>query len=476
MLLTPDKKPAHYMDRIMLLAMWARHLSQEIEETTTSSSFSRPIIVAGLGKPTFPLNLHIAKSMVKQWTGLLRKSRRVRGLLNKSTGRINFDEAFTGNAHVVGYGQPQGDLSARNKIARAFSRWYGDHLEIKANNILFTVGGAGALYIIFTLLNQKYPNGIIITPFPHYGLYSNPFTKNNLFPIPVMNEKGYQLTANLFLISLEEALSQAKNDNTIVSAFLLCDPNNPLGTCVKEEELYKIAGILRNHPEILIILDEAYAEMRFDKTKSFLTIAPDLKRRILLLRSGTKAFSVAGEREAVILGFNEDLMYEMCEISTNIYGHPPRTLQHAFAEAMDKLDDAELINLNNYYREQVEYAAIRLKQMKIAMPDPSYRVTGTFYILCDLSELFGLPLPRETQRALNKAGKIQTDEDIAYYLLFNDGLMLAPLSYYGLSNNKGYIRITCSGGMSEMKELMDRLENRLVQARKTKQLEVSCLV
>ena len=43
--------------------------------------------------------------------------------------------------------------------------------------------------------------------------------------------------------------------------------------------------------------------------------------------------------------------------------------------------------------------------------------------------------------------------------------MIAPLSYFGLSGKKGYMRITCSGDLKELEILMHRLENRLKQAR-----------
>jgi len=56
---------------------------------------------------------------------------------------------------------------------------------------------------------------------------------------------------------------------------------------------------------------------------------------------------------------------------------------------------------------------------------------------------------------------------------FTDSIMLAPLSYFGLSADCGYLRITCSAKLTELKELMDRLERRLLKARLVKN---QCLV
>lgn len=475
MLLTPTGKPAGKTDRIMLLAIWARYLREKMQRGQELKC--PPIITAGLGRPTFPVNEYAAKAAQNYWSALWSKSQEARHLLNgDSFGIKNQNDKIAKMEAVINYGDPKGDEDARLKMAEALTRWYNDRVTIKADDVLFIVGGVAGLHIVSKVINGKFPNGVILTPFPHYSLYTGAHGENNLYPIPVMQEKGYRLTAKLFAASLEKAISSAKQNNTVVSAFLLCDPNNPLGTTIDQKELQKIAEILRNYPDIFIILDEAYAEMRLydNNCLSLLTIAPDLKDRIILIRSATKALSAAGERMAVIVTFNASLMGSLLEENINIYGHAPRSLQHAFAEAMDKLDAIELAQLNRYYREQTEYVAKRLTTMGAAMPDPNYRVTGTFYVVGDFSDLIGLDLPEETARALNKRGKIQTDEDIAYYLLFNDGVMIAPLSYFGpymrgLPDQSAYMRITCSGGPEELKTLMDRLENRLVVARKIKQ-------
>lgn len=437
MLLTPEGEPAANIDKIMLLARWANFLQKQNEKI---------IIMAGMGKPTFPLNNNVAKAAKKYWETLFN---------NKDT--------------AINYSHPQGDGDARDIMAQALTRWYSDahEVSIKAENILFTVGGAGALNVIFATLNREYPDCKIITPFPHYTLYAGSVDiKNNLHPIHVMQETGYRMTCKSFARSLEQ-LQDSSAKNQII--FLMCDPNNPLGTIVERKELEKIAQILRKEKNkgILIVLDEAYAEMCLDGQQhtSFLSIAPDLKERIILIRSATKALSAAGERMAVLITFNQSLMGKFLERNINNCGHTPLSLQIAFAEAMNKLNSKQLNDLANYYQPKVDYVARKLVNMGAAMPDPDYKVFATFYVLADLSDLYGLNLPIAAASALNKTDKIVTDEDICYYLLFNDQLMIAPLSYFGLSDKKGYMRITCSSDLKELEILMHRLENRLKQAR-----------
>lgn len=102
------------------------------------------------------------------------------------------------------------------------------------------------------------------------------------------------------------------------------------------------------------------------------------------------------------------------------------------------------------------------------MPDPLYKVEGTFYMLGDFSDLFGMALPMEASRALGKTGVVTTSEELAYYLLFKDSLMIAPGAYFGMPPESGFMRITCSGTHEELQHLMERLERCLLQARQIK--------
>ncbi|OHE78675.1 MAG: hypothetical protein A3F67_07070 [Verrucomicrobia bacterium RIFCSPHIGHO2_12_FULL_41_10] len=468
MMLTPDGKPAGSTDRVMLLAMWAKYLH-------TKTELERPsIISAGMGKPTFPINPYAAKSALSYWSTLWSKSQEARHLLSSAQARTReVRESISIMDSVSDYGHPQGELPAREQMAQALNRWY-PAIHFKPEHILFTVGGAGALHNIFEVINRLYPGCRIVTPFPHYSLYAGSRGRNRLHPIYVMDSPGYRLTAEALDKSIREAINLAKKDNGMPKAFLLCDPSNPLGTLIHASEAMQIAEVLRNYPDLMIILDEAYAEMCLNGQShaSLLRIAPDLKDRVILMRSATKALSSAGERMAIIATFNAEIMTELVQENIDIAGHAPKSLQIAFAEAMSRLDVVELENLAHYYKPQVQLVVDGISKIGAAMPDSEYRVEGTFYVLIDLSDLLGLPLPEVTVSALNKRGVNETDEDIAYYLLFIDGIMIAPLSYFGCDPKLGYLRITCSCGDGVLETLINRLEYRLTQARLAKQEQI----
>jgi aspartate/methionine/tyrosine aminotransferase len=465
MLLMPDGNPAGTIERIMLLAMWANQLTQE-----GTINGEPPVIFAGMGNPTFPINDVAAKAALDYWTEQLLISQQARHLLSdKLTSDATREQIIQLNS-AVNDGDPQGDQPNREKMATALSAWY--ETEIKPQHILFTVGGVAGLHDMFNFINKKFPDGRIVTQFPHYSLYTGSRNSNRLYPIDVMRQKGYRLTAAIIEKAIKNANALGEQDGGKVSAFLLCDPNNPLGTLLHKDEVAAIAEVLKKYPEIYILLDEAYAEMCMQphQHNSLLKIAPDLKHRIILMRSATKALSAAGERMAVTVAFDPAVMAGLKQENIDINGHAPHSLQQAFAEAMLRLDSLEVQNIVSHYQPQVEYVIKRLQQMGAAMPDPEYKVEGTFYVLADLSDLLGMKLASEAARALNKNGEITTDEDLAYDLLFKDRIMVAPISYFGSSAHSGYLRITCStGDEGSLVILMNKLEHRLVAARKYKQ-------
>lgn len=454
-MLTPNGLPAKNIEKVMLLAMWANSLAEEQISMTPTNS--QKFIFAGLGKPTYPINKNIILSYQAYWKKMSDLSKKW----------FITPEKLTETA-AINYGDPRSDKEPKEIMAKAMSNWYKS--EIKAENVLFTVGGISALHIIFETLNAMHEDIVryrVITPFPHYSAYANN-PNHSLYPVNVMDEPGYQLTAHRLKQSIEGAYELAKIDNVLPKAVLICNPSNPLSTVISEDELKKIAVCLRDYPDLHIILDEAYTEMSYVDMPSFLNIAPELKERIILLRSATKALSAAGERMAIVMAFNQEFMNQMVNKNVSYYVHAPRSAQCAYAHAMASFTEADRSALVKFYKKKVDYVMDRIAKMGASMPNSSYKIQATFYALGDFSDLFGMKMPEETKRVFTNNDTIQTDEHLAYYLLFKHSLMIAPLSYFGLKKNSGFIRITSSGCETELLELMDRLENSLFAGRKRK--------
>lgn len=414
---TPDGFAAHEMDPTMLLNIWACHLA---------ASHDQPMIFAGIGSPSFPLNEDFALSAVYYWQEFLSNSQR-----------------------VSDYDLPSGGDRERAIMAKALSRWYDQLIE--PEDVFFTVGGSAALRMLFQVLKELRPEGKIMTTSPYYPFYVNPLHQNRFHFIDLLQVPRYKLTAEL----LQENIDFLGVEN--IQAFLFCEPNNPLGWVIGEGEWRKIGEVLKATPkEIPILLDEAYAELTFgSKHVSLLQVAPELKQRLILLRSATKSFSASGERIALILCFDQKWKAALARATVFSYGHAPKCLQYAYAQTMLEFTEEKRKALSSHYQEQVDFVQKRMQKMPIQMKDKGYAVEGTFYLLADLSCLLGGLIPVEAEVALGYGGMIKTDVELCYSLLFQKQMMLGPLSFSGADPHAGLVRITCG---KERIALMDRLE------------------
>lgn len=452
----------------MLMMSWAQLLTREK---------GTDILMAGIGRPSYPIPTQPIKSILSYWHNLLDKAENARvSIASDNIEDPDIQSELYHHNAVINYNDPSGCYLARKKAAAALDQWYGNMLGITAENILFTSGGAGGLYCIFDVINNRFPGGRILTTLPYYPLYKGSRDRNNLFPIDIITNKLFSLTPDILEESIQSAYNLAKKDGSYPSAIVLCNPNNPLGTAFSEKEASGIVNVLKKYPDILIILDEAYAEMIFDQSlpRSLICVAPELKKRTILLRSATKALSAAGERMAITISFDKELMQELLSINVDVCCHPPISLQHMYAEALAHLDFDDLQMSARFYQSQVKYALQRLKSMNISLCHDTYEVKGTFYVIANLNELIGCQMSSEIARAIKKQTAhepeikqmIECDEDIAYSLLFENHIMITPCSYLGIDPTLGYVRITCSAGLNNIEKIMDIIEQRLSAVRK----------
>ncbi len=391
------------------------------------------LVMAVIGRPTAPLDPDLRKGMCEYW---------------QHAGK-----------EPINYGDPKGELIYRERMAAALNRQYNGTINFSADDVTFTVGGTSGLHAIFHTLRLTHPDKKIVTTNPYYPTYRGyrgEKTENDLFYIDI-SQNGYRLTEEVLRNGLRGV------DIESIGGFLFCDPNNPAGSVVGRGEWEKIGRFFREYPEVPIVIDEAYGEMVFDGVhESFIEAAPYLTDRIILLRSATKGLSAAGERCAIVATTNKAYMSKLVNYSISNYLHSPKSSQHAYTYAMECLTPQKREKLAEFYKFQIDKVANLLKVYGFSIKDETYKVEGTFYILADMSDLFGVSLEPAVQNLYIETRKvISTDIDIGFHLLMKYGIAFAPLSFFGVSDKNGLMRITCSLSPQEMIQL----ENKLRQIR-----------
>ncbi|QCR32170.1 histidinol-phosphate transaminase [Lysinibacillus sp. SGAir0095] len=156
-----------------------------------------------------------------------------------------------------------------------------NHLNVRESQLLFGNGSDDLIAILTRALLYSGVNTVMATPSFSQYRHNAEIEGAEVREVPLRDGK-HDLAAML----------EAIDENT--SVVWVCNPNNPTGTIVGDEELQ---NFLKKVPaEVLVVLDEAYFEYVgspvFKDTLSYVTEYPN----VIILRTFSKAYGLASFR------------------------------------------------------------------------------------------------------------------------------------------------------------------------------------
>jgi aspartate aminotransferase/aminotransferase len=400
------------------------------------------ILFCIVGKPSAPVFQPIVDAEIQYWTSV-------------------------DKAKPIEYGELQGDIEYRDRMAKALKRHY-QNVEFHANDIIFTTGGRIGIQAISHLFSTSFAGKKIITTSFYYtdhtgSSYSRDETHDMVY-VDVSDFKA--LNAE----SLSKSLEKYEVDE--IGGFIFSDPNNPLGNVVGWAEWKKMMPIFEKYKGVPIVIDEAYAEMVFDGNhESLVTVASEnVLNRIILLRSGTKGFSVSGERMAILVTKNQGFMNSILEYHASNLVHTPRSAQNAYTCAMENFNSNDQKKLALFYKTFIRNVERYLKKEHFNIQNENYfSREATFYVIGDFSEFLGKKMNEKALKYYVRDDKefIENNIDVAMHLIFEYNIALMPLFFYGNAFNSGLLRITCSfkdqNECSKVHDVLRKMRNDLTK-------------
>ncbi|RLQ22632.1 putative C-S lyase [Seongchinamella sediminis] len=125
------------------------------------------------------------------------------------------------------------------------------------------------------------------TPNYHHFFGAAGYSDQRLLPL------GHQLRGGRWEMDLDQLPHLAGQG---ARSFLLCNPHNPLGRVLSEQELSQVAEFCLQH-DLLICADEIHAELVLDGDKQHVPLAslsPEVATQSITLVSPSKAFNLPG--------------------------------------------------------------------------------------------------------------------------------------------------------------------------------------
>lgn len=324
--------------------------------------------------------------------------------------------------HGLGYGPSQGE----DELLTAYLK-YLDSLGVRGyskNNLAVGLGAKHLLFCVLRAISQ--PGGKLLIPTPCWPTYFDiaSLVGLDVLKVPCTMEQQFKLSAKV----LEENLSDQ------VTAIILNSPCNPTGAVYTKSELMEIAQVIRKS-KVWVILDDVYQKFFHDGSdgENFLAIAPDLIDRVVKIDSVSKSFGMPGWRVG-ILAAEPRLALAVTKLNSNSVSNVPPITSAAAASAF--AGDQAFCNIARVRYQENKIALIsELKhESRLRIFNPS----GAFYLLVDVSALFGLSF----------GGRIIDDDPtFCSLLLEHHGVAVVPGSYFEAD---GYIRISYSSTLENV--------------------------
>ena len=297
------------------------------------------------------------------------------------------------------------------------------------------VVSTGAKQSLFDLaLALLDPGDEAIIPAPYWVSYPEQVTLLGAVPkiVQTTEADGFQLRA--------EALDAAIGPRT--KALILCTPSNPTGAAYDEASLVALARVLRRR-SLWVIVDEIYGQLVYDGfvQRSLLTIAPDLKDRLIIVDGASKTYAMTGWRIGWMLG--PRVVADACEmLQSQATSNATTVAQHAALAALKGPRDGLSAMV-------AEFAARRDLMIKglNAIPGISCRVPeGAFYAFPSVDGLLGKKTP--------EGAVLETDVDVTRYWLDVARVAVVPGTAFGAP---GYVRLSYAASQSQIRSGLERI-------------------
>lgn len=162
-------------------------------------------------------------------------------------------------------------------------------LHYDINEMMITVGASEAIDLVCRSIIEA--GDEILIPEPSYVSYAPCVTLAGGKPIaaPCHEENKFKLTPE----SIEQRIGKR------TKAIILPYPNNPTGAIMEREELEALIPIIEKY-DLLVISDEIYAELTYDKKHVSIASLKGMRERCVVINGFSKAYAMTGWRVGMV--------------------------------------------------------------------------------------------------------------------------------------------------------------------------------
>ncbi len=325
----------------------------------------------------------------------------------------------------IGYSSAAGMLETRQALAKRLLEDYGFLFDAEKEAVICN-GASAAIYL--TIRSIIDPGDEVLRPDPGWAQYDGVILNADGFPVPypLIPEKGFALDF--------DALQKLVTSRT--KAIIINSPSNPTGSVITQDQL-KVLLEFAIKNDILIISDEAYDKIIYDREHVPLSLLEKEFDRVVTVGSCSKNYAMCGWRIGYAIG-PASIMNQVMKFQSLVNLCPNYISEKAAFAALNSPQTA-VAEMRDEYKRRREIFIKGLNEIpgvKCAMPE------GAFYAFADVS-------------AYN-----MDDWDFTRYLINEVKVTCIPGSSFG-DKGKGFVRFSYASSQDNLNEGLRRMKQHL---------------
>ncbi|MFM6964825.1 MAG: methionine aminotransferase [Sphingomonadales bacterium] len=325
-------------------------------------------------------------------------------------------DAAHSNSHQ--YAPMAGLISLREQIAALIDRQY--QRKIGIHEILITAGATQAIFTAIQALVHSGEEVIILDP--SYDCYEAPVLLCGAQPVRI--PLNFSFKPNWELISAHV--------NSQTKLLIINNPHNPSGTTWEEADFIALEELMVAHPQLLLLSDEVYEFIAFEKHQSIHQRAA-LRNRAIIVSSFGKTFHVTGWKLGYLI-CHPDLMNEIHKVHQFLVFSVNSVTQVALANYLTQVDVNEL---KTFYREKRDFFRAQLASSRFEL----FPAQGSYFQLASYAQISD-----------------ESDTDFCIRLTKEHGVAAIPLSVFNANgDDRKLIRFCYAKTNETLQSALDRL-------------------
>jgi methionine aminotransferase len=306
------------------------------------------------------------------------------------------------------------------RISKMVQEQYQRNVDV-AKEVLITAGATQAIFTTIQALVHRNEEVIILDP--SYDCYES--------PVILAGAKSIRIPLNKEYLPDWDRIRSNTNEKT--KLLIINNPHNPSGKVWNQEDIIELEKLVLDFPNLLVLSDEVYEFIHFEKPHFSLNSSEILRERAVVVSSFGKTFHITGWKIGYVIA-PDFLMNEMKKVHQFLVFCVNSIAQASLAEYMNYVEVSKLAGFyqkkRNEFREQMKNSRFELLPCE-----------GTYFQIASYEQI-----------------SLESDVEFSKKLVLEHGVATIPLSVFNVNgDDRKMLRFCFAKDENTIQEATERL-------------------